>query len=308
MRTERLLGIMGVLADTRHTTIGALAARFEVSKRTIARDLDVLAQAGVPLVTTPGAHGGVGVLDGFKVRRDLLSTHDAAMLHAALEALRSIDGDKAVTQLIARLVPGAGARGGADAATVDGRAANATADDAPVAIDFSSWFADGIVQEKLSCLLEAVRGRRCVRLVYVSRSGRGARTVEPMQLLFRQTSWYLRAFCRTRAEVRTFKLQRIAQFDVLDETFEPREALPAAPASFDAPLLLPAESETPGTVLVELDYRAADEFALAGALDARFLYRDEGSDRGVVRFRTDDVAWARRTAKNLGDLVQVREP
>ena len=90
--------------------------------------------------------------------------------------------------------------------------------------------------------------------------------------------------------------------------FEPREALPAAPASFDAPLLLPAESETPGTVLVELDYRAADEFALAGALDARFLYRDEGSDRGVVRFRTDDAAWARRTAKNLGDLVQVREP
>lgn len=308
MRTERLLGIMGVLADTRHTTIGTLAARFEVSKRTIARDLDVLAQAGVPLVTTPGAHGGVGVLDGFKVRRDLLSTHDAAMLHAALEALRSVDGDKAVTQLIARLVPSAGARGGADAATADGRAANATADDAPVAIDFSSWFADGIVQEKLSCLLEAVRGRRCVRLVYVSRSGRGARTVEPMQLLFRQTSWYLCAFCRTRAEVRTFKLQRIAQFDVLDETFEPREALPAAPASFDAPLLLPAESETPGTVLVELDYRAADEFALAGALDARFLYRDEGSDRGVVRFRTDDVAWAHRTAKNLGDLVQVREP
>lgn len=107
MRMERLIGIMCVLADAQRTTIGALAERFEVSTRTIARDLDALGRAGVPLVTFPGAGGGVGVVEGFKVRRDLLSTHDAAALYAALDGLRSIDGDQAVTQLIARLVPGA---------------------------------------------------------------------------------------------------------------------------------------------------------------------------------------------------------
>ena len=66
MRMERLIGIMCVLADAQRTTIGALAERFEVSTRTIARDLDTLGQAGVPLVTFPGAGGGVGVVEGFK--------------------------------------------------------------------------------------------------------------------------------------------------------------------------------------------------------------------------------------------------
>lgn len=298
MRTERLLGIMSVLADTRRTTIGALAQRFEVSKRTIARDLEVLERAGVPLVTFTGAKGGVGVLEGFKVRRDLLTAGDASALRAGLEALLSVDGDRAVAQLIARLVPSPDE---AEAKTGE------TGAQGPLAIDLSSWFADSIAQEKLTCLLKAARERRCVRLAYVSRTGRSTRVVEPAKLLFRQTSWYLHAYCRTREEFRLFKLQRIATIDVLDESFDPREAPPCAPESFDAPLLLPPENETPGTLLVELDYDAVDEFALTGALDARFLYRDEDADAGVVRFRTDDAAWARRMAKNLGNLVRMRE-
>ena len=189
MRMERLIGIMCVLADAQRTTIGALAERFEVSTRTIARDLDTLGQAGVPLVTFPGAGGGVGVVEGFKVRRDLLSTHDAAALYAALDGLRSVDGDQAVTQLIARLVPGADEN------------AQATAS-GPIALDLSSWFADGIAQEKLALLLDAVRERRCARIEYIARSGRSARTVEPARLVYKQSSWYLHAFCREREAIR----------------------------------------------------------------------------------------------------------
>ena len=149
-----------------------------MSKRTIARDLEALELAGVPLVTFPGAGGGVGTLEGFKVRRDLLSLDDRAALYAALDGLRSIDGDQAVTQLIARLVPGAEAAG----------------PDGPLTIDLSSWFLDGVAQEKLGRLTDAVRERRCVRLEYVSRSGRAGRTVEPAKLVYRQTGWYLHAY------------------------------------------------------------------------------------------------------------------
>lgn len=295
MRMERLIGIMCVLADTQRTTIRALAERFEVSTRTIARDLDALGRAGVPLVTFPGAGGGVGVVEGFKVRRDLLSTHDAAALYAALDGLRSVDGDQAVTQLIARLVPGADANPRAAAG-------------GPIALDLSSWFADGVVQEKLALLLDAVRGRRCARIEYVARSGRGTRVVEPARLVYKQSSWYLHAFCREREAFRLFKLKRIAALDVLDETFEPRDAPPLALSAPDAPLLLPPDEDAPGTVLVELDYDAANEFTLAETIDARFLERDPGEAVGVARFRTDDVAWARRLAGWLGDLVRFREP
>ena len=295
MRMERLIGIMCVLADARRTTIGALAERFEVSTRTIARDLDTLGQAGVPLVTFPGAGGGVGVVEGFKVRRDLLSTHDAAALYAALDGLRSIDGDTAVTQLIARLVPGAdaGAR---------------VAPDGPIALDLSSWFADGVAQEKLALLLDAVRERRCVRIEYVARSGRGERVVEPARLVYKQSSWYLHAFCRKREAFRLFKLKRIAALDVLGDTFEPRDAPPLALVAADAPLLLPPDDETPGTFLVELEYDAADEFALAETVDARFLERRPDEAVGVARFRTDNAAWVRRLTGFLGDIVRIRKP
>lgn len=295
MRMERLIGIMCVLADTRRTTIGALAERFEVSTRTIARDLDTLGQAGVPLVTFPGAGGGVGVVEGFKVRRDLLSTHDAAALYAALDGLRSIDGDTAVTQLIARLVPGAdaGAR---------------VAPDGPIALDLSSWFADGVGREKLALLLDAVRERRCVRLEYVARSGRGERVVEPVRLVYKQSSWYLHAFCRKREAFRLFKLKRIAALDVLGDTFEPRDAPPLALVAADAPLLLPPDDEAPGTFLVELEYDAADEFALAETVDARFLERRPDEAVGVARFRTDNAAWVRGLTGFLGDIVRIRKP
>lgn len=291
MRMERLIGIMCVLADTKRTTIGALAERFEVSKRTIARDLEALELAGVPLVTFPGAGGGVGTLEGFKVRRDLLSLDDRAALYAALDGLRSIDGDQAVTQLIARLVPGSEASG----------------PDGPLTIDLSPWFLDSVAQEKLGRLTDAVRERRCVRLEYVSRSGRAGRTVEPAKLVYRQTGWYLHAYCRTREAFRLFKLKRIAAIDVLGETFEPRDAPPAT-QTMDAPPLLPPENEAPGTFLVELAYDAADEFALTDVVDARFLYREADEPTGVVRFRTDDAAWAERIASKMRDFAQARKP
>lgn len=295
MRMERLIGIMCVLADVRRTTIGALAERFEVSARTIARDLDTLKQAGIPLVTFPGAGGGVGVIESFKVRRNLLSTHDVAKLYAALDGLRSIDGDQAVTRLIARLVPNADMN---TRVAVDGL----------IALDLSSWFADGVEQEKLALLLDAARDRHCTRIEYIARSGRAARVVEPLRLIYKQSSWYLHAFCRERKALRLFKLKRIVTLDILDETFEPQDAPPLALKATDAPLLLPSDDNAPGTFLVEFDYDATDEFALVETIDASFLERGPNEASGVARFRTDDVAWVRRLAGFLGDLACLREP
>ena len=287
---ERFFGDLDTVIGTEKDYV-ALAERFEVSKRTIARDLEALELAGVPLVTFPGAGGGVGTLEGFKVRRDLLSLDDRAALYAALDGLRSIDGDQAVTQLIARLVPGSEASG----------------PDGPLTIDLSPWFLDSVAQEKLGRLTDAVRERRCVRLEYVSRSGRAGRTVEPAKLVYRQTGWYLHAYCRTREAFRLFKLKRIAAIDVLGETFEPRDAPPAT-QTMDAPPLLPPENEAPGTFLVELAYDAADEFALTDVVDARFLYREADEPTGAVRFRTDDAAWAERIASKMRDFAQARKP
>ena len=76
MKIDRLLGILNVLANTNRTTIQELAERFEVSKRTIFRDLDTLNESGVPIVTYSGIVGGVAVIEGYKLKSNILSKND----------------------------------------------------------------------------------------------------------------------------------------------------------------------------------------------------------------------------------------
>ncbi len=227
------------------------------------------------------------------MRRDLLSLDDTAALYAALDGLRSIDGDQAVTQLIARLVPGSEASGSGG----------------PLVLDLSSWFLDTVAQEKLGRLPDAVRERRCARLEYVSRSGRAARAVEPAKLVYRQSGWYLHAFCRTREAFRLFKLKRIAALERAGRN------VPTArrPARTFRPWMrrrcCRPTNDAPGTFLAELAYDAADEFALAD-VRRRAVPRPRGADEpaGVARFRTDDAAWASARARMRAISHKLRKP
>lgn len=103
MKIQRLLGILCVLANADKITIQELAQRFEVSKRTIFRDLDTLNCAGIPIVTYPGIGGGVSIIEGYKIDNRVLSADDTEKVFTALNGLKSIDGDTAITNLIAKL-------------------------------------------------------------------------------------------------------------------------------------------------------------------------------------------------------------
>lgn len=277
MRIQRLLALVCVLADNEKVTVRELAERFEVSRRTIFRDLEALNCAGIPIVSQPGREGGVSVMEGYKVARSVLSSDDARRLFSALDGLRSIDGDPSASGLIARLVPER--EQGALAAS-------------RYAIDLSSWFEDSVVGEKLRSLAEAIDGLRCVSMDYISRSARRTRVVEPRQLIFKQSDWYLYAFCRTRQELRLFKLRRIAAFRTLDETFDPE---PSGAITFGegygAGLF--SAKEAAGSFQVVLEYDVADELALTERFDASFFHdRGIGSTTGRISFYTPDLRFA----------------
>ena len=91
MKIDRLLGILNVLANTDRTTVQELAERFEVSKRTIFRDLDTLNESGVPIVTYSEIGGGVAVIEGYKLKSNILSKNDIKNVFTALNGLMSID-------------------------------------------------------------------------------------------------------------------------------------------------------------------------------------------------------------------------
>lgn len=293
MRTDRLLGILMILAHTPKITAQELADRFEVSKRTIFRDLQVLSQAGLPITAYPGAGGGVAVLEGYTIDEQVLTDKDRVKLFMALQGLYSIDQDASLTELLAKLVPFKEAAVFAQSDRL---------------IDLSSWFSDSLTQEKAQALHQAVCAQKCVRLDYIARSGRAERIIEPHKLVFKQSYWYLYAYCRQREAFRLFRLDRIACYELLEELFQPRpleEICFADQAQAQETLFTAKEAEGLWEVILAYDPREA--FALTDKIDAAFLKEDDQGN-GEIRFYTSDLSWTAGELLGLLDKVQILAP
>lgn len=213
MTIDRLIGILAVLLREGQVTAGSLADRFEVSVRTIRRDIDRLCQAGIPLRTARGAGGGVSIMEGYDLDRTVLTDADRGAILAGLRSLDSVSGTGYYRQLMEKLPrPDAG-----------------SGDDC-VVIDLASWYGPALAP-RLAALKEACARRRLARFTYCAPGGESVRTVEPDKLVFRWTSWYLHGWCRDRGDWRLFKLNRMLALEILEETFSPRPApWPIAPA------------------------------------------------------------------------------
>lgn len=123
MTIDRLIGIVAVLLREGQVTAGRLAERFEVSARTIHRDVDRLCRAGIPLRTARGAGGGISIMEGYQLDGTVLTDEDRGAILAGLRSLDSVSGTGYYRQLMEKLPQGAGSAG-----------------DDCVLIDLSSWY------------------------------------------------------------------------------------------------------------------------------------------------------------------------
>lgn len=201
---NRLLGIVYTLLSKETVTAALLAERYEVSVRTIYRDIEVLSQAGVPVYARKGKNGGIFLMEQFVLNKMLITKEEQQQILSALLSIEETTAseEKQILQKLGnffRIEP------------VNW-----------IAIDFSDW-GDG--QKQLyEDIKRALLTNRVVRFDYYDHSrGMSRRTVEPIQLLFKEYTWYLSAYCRERKAPRLFKLKRIKQLEVIEETFEPRE-------------------------------------------------------------------------------------
>ena len=294
LKIERLVAMLSVLASAERITVKDLADRFEVSKRTVFRDLETLSRSGVPIVSYPGIGGGVGVLAGYKVNKSILSAEEAGQICTGLQALKSIQADDAITNLIAKLVPGAQADVGSQSEYV---------------IDLSSWFLDSRTAEKIAALRQAISGSHCLRLDYISMHSRMERIVEPHRLLFKQSHWYLYAFCRERREFRLFKLRRIASYEIMEETFAFKAIEPIKVGkSYGNDVFFPEQQEKKFAVILEYDL--ADEFFLTDRVDASLCKRVLRGETaaGEIRFAAADLKWVAEFVFSILDKVRVISP
>jgi predicted DNA-binding transcriptional regulator YafY len=293
MKIDRLLGILSVLANTDRITIQELAERFEVSKRTIFRDLDTLNQSGVPIVTYSGIGGGVAIVEGYKLRRNILSKNDIKNVFTALNGLMSIDESTDLTNLMAKLIP-------EETSTVFS--------ESDYVIDLSSWFQDSITQEKVSDLHKAIKNRNCISLEYISKRARSARIIHPHKLVFKQSYWYLYAFCEGNQEFRLFKVNRIVDFKIMDESFNCK---PVEKIDFrkDFGVGLFSSQDQNSLFEVILEYEVTNEFFLTDKIDAKFFHRINSSkENGQIIFSVSDLEWVTNLVFSLQDKVKVIAP
>lgn len=201
MAEYRLFQMVYYLMDKGHTTAPELAEKFEVSIRTIYRDIDILSSAGIPVYTTQGKGGGIFLPENFVLNRSLISEEEQNQILTALQGLRGIDEEK--NQALLRKLGNVFQK-----QTINW-----------IEIDFSEWHPQN--EERFQLLQKAIFQKTRLRFYYFSREKPGSdRKVEPLKLIFKAREWYLYAYCCEKQGYRLFKLKRIRQLQQTTETFE----------------------------------------------------------------------------------------
>lgn len=207
MKIDRLIGILALLLQQERVTAPQLAKTFEVSRRTIQRDVEALCRAGIPLVTAQGQGGGISIMEGYRMDSALLTSGDMQAILAGLRSLDSVSGTHRYLQLMEKLSPGA--------STLMPGSQN-------LLIDLSSWYRDSLAP-KIECIRQAMEQSRKIVFRYYAPGGESRRVVEPYYLLFHWSSWYVWGYCTQRKDYRLFKLNRMAEL-ALDAAFVKRSA------------------------------------------------------------------------------------
>ncbi len=218
MKIDRLISIIMLLLERKTVSAAELARTFDVSTRTIYRDLDTIGQAGVPIVTQMGPGGGVSIMEQYKIDKRLFTASDITSLLIGLGGMRSaIAGDELGGTLakVRGLIP-------------RDHLAEIEAQSERIAIDLSPWEADARLGGYLTLIKTAMTERRILRIEYMDARGRStSRETEPYRLLHKGDGWYVQGFCLLREEFRTFRISRIAAIAITDTIFAPRAFDPA---------------------------------------------------------------------------------
>lgn len=217
MKLDRLLGILTILLQKDRVTAPELAEKFEVSRRTIGRDIDAMCRAGIPVVAHQGSGGGISIAEGFILDKSVLTADELSGIIAALKGIGSVSEQSNIERVIDKL------HANTDA-VVSMRE--------PVIIDLASHYR-GQLTDKIELIKRAVLHCQIIEFDYFYEKGESHRRIEPYFVIFQWTAWYVFGFCLEQSDFRLFKLQRLWNLRLCDERFVPRE-IPTEKRDFKA--------------------------------------------------------------------------
>lgn len=206
MKIDRLIGIITILLQKEKVTTSQLAERFEVSPRTIQRDIDNICKAGIPVVSMQGYGGGLSIAEGYKIDKTLLTQKELSAVFMGLKSIDSISKYTYSQSLMEKLSNGNSA---------------VLADQNRVIIHLASFYQDSL-PEKIDVIKQAINNREVISFQYYSEKGESKRIIEPYYIMFRWFAWYVYGYCLTKQDFRLFKLNRLSELQNPKTSYEER--------------------------------------------------------------------------------------
>jgi len=266
------------LLDKGKATAPELAEKFEVSTRTIYRDIDALSGAGIPIYAEAGRNGGIYLMNGFVLDKVVLSEEEKQEILTALQSInttQNISNSQTLQKLSAIF--------------------NLNSEDW-LEVDFSRWGDKEYDNEKFELLKSAVIHCRNIKIHYAGSYGTTSeRIIQPLKLVYKSKAWYLKAFCTEKQDFRIFKLNRILELEVLNESFQHRDFPEQANIS---------DAECNKIVLrfpEEMAYRVYDEFD-------KTQVQQQGDGSMVVSVSLPKDAWLTGFLLSFGTQVDIISP
>jgi len=203
-----------ILLERKKISATILAEMFEVSTRTIYRDIETINTAGIPIITYPGINGGIGIMEEYKIDKKLFTNSDIATLLMSLGSISSAITSDEIINTLAKV----------KGLVQDDQIRDIELKSNQIIIDLTPWIGNRNLQPNLEKIKKALQDKRFISFEYSNSSGKKSnRKIEPYRLVLKESNWYLQGYCTFREEFRIFKLSRISSLDVLEEAFIPHE-------------------------------------------------------------------------------------
>ncbi len=279
MKDNRLFRILYYILEKGKVTASELADKFEVSVRTIYRDIDSISSAGIPIYALQGKGGGIEIAEDFVLSKSLLSENEKQQIMSALQGLDNT-AIQHENELLTKL-----------------SALFKMKNTSWIEVDFNNWQNNKLYEKTFNDIKSAIISKNIVSFTYFSSNEKEtSRSVKPVRLLFKSQDWYLYAFCLLRNDFRYFKLSRIKNLETNTEKFDD---------NFED-VVLKKEMPYENTVHIKVKFDRKAAFRVYDELNGEITEDDEGNLYAEIEIPNDYNLF--NYIFSFGDGAEVLEP
>lgn len=286
MRIDRMLAITILLLSRDRVSAKELAGRFEVSVRTIYRDMEAINIAGIPIISYPGAEGGFGIMEGFKLDRQIFTTQDMISILSPLEGINKAFKSEGITKVIDKihsLIPG-------------NEKKNVSETLNRMIIDIQPWGRSDKWKAIFKEIQNAIERQKIIKLSYVNSNGEASeRQVEPMTLIFKSHTWYLWGYCLEKSDYRMFKISRMQNLTILNKSFIHRGDSYQEPEEFTGDV-------------IPIKLRCSKAFKAKAIEYFHQDHLEEKEDGIYINLNYPTGSWVKEFVLSLGANIEILEP